>query len=126
MTDGCMDRENTKIVRVAKLYRVFRKNCVFYQEFTKVCQFSLASTRLLMVLQKDTSQKVSDCKLALRLRALKVSYSNVGEGGVAVNCEKKTIFPEHPVWWPWMNQNSIGFIPFNWNSIVLKNEEKKY
>ena len=26
------------------------------------------------------------------------TYSDVGEGGVAVNCEKKTIiFPEHPV-----------------------------
>ena len=33
------------------------------------------------------------------LRALKVSYSNVGEGGVAVNCEKNTIFPEHPVYY---------------------------
>ena len=30
--------------------------------------------------------------------ALKVSYSDVGEEGVAVNCEKKTIFPEHPVY----------------------------
>ena len=31
-------------------------------------------------------------------RALKVSYSDdVGEGGVAVNREKNTIFPEHPV-----------------------------
>ena len=30
--------------------------------------------------------------------ALKVSYSDVGEGGVvAVNCGKNTIFPEHPV-----------------------------
>ena len=31
------------------------------------------------------------------LRALKVSYSDVGEGGVALHCEKNTIFPEHPV-----------------------------
>ena len=31
------------------------------------------------------------------LRALKVSYSYIGEGGVAMNCEKNTIFPEHPV-----------------------------
>ena len=31
------------------------------------------------------------------LRAIKVSYSDVGEGGVAVNCERKTVFPEHPV-----------------------------
>ena len=30
------------------------------------------------------------------LRALKVSYSNVDEGGVAVNCEKNTIFLDHP------------------------------
>ena len=30
-------------------------------------------------------------------KALKVSYSNVDEGGVAVNCEKSIIFPEHPV-----------------------------
>ena len=29
--------------------------------------------------------------------ALKVSYSDVGEGGVAVNCEKNAIFPKHPV-----------------------------
>ena len=29
--------------------------------------------------------------------ALKVSYSDVGEGGLAVNCEKNTFFPEHPV-----------------------------
>ena len=28
------------------------------------------------------------------LRALKVSYSDAGEGGVAVNCEKNTIFLE--------------------------------
>ena len=28
---------------------------------------------------------------------MKVSYSDVGEGEVAVNCEKNTIFPEHPV-----------------------------
>ena len=31
------------------------------------------------------------------LRALKVFYSDLGEGGVAVNCEKNTFFPEHPV-----------------------------
>ena len=28
---------------------------------------------------------------------LKVSYSDEGEGGVAVNCEKKTFFSEYPV-----------------------------
>ena len=29
------------------------------------------------------------------MRALKVSYSDVGEGGVSVNCKKKTIFPKY-------------------------------
>ena len=33
------------------------------------------------------------------MRALKVSYSDVGEGGVAVNYEKNTFFPEHPVYY---------------------------
>ena len=33
----------------------------------------------------------------IALRALEVSYRDVGEGGVAMNCEKNTIFPEHPV-----------------------------
>ena len=35
---------------------------------------------------------MSDCTLALHLGALKVSYSDVGEGGVAVNCEKPQFF----------------------------------
>ena len=34
----------------------------------------------------------------IALRALKIFYSDVGEGGVAVNCEKNTIFAEHPVY----------------------------
>ena len=33
----------------------------------------------------------------IALRALKVSNSDVGEVGVEVNCDKNTIFPEHPV-----------------------------
>ena len=46
-------------------------------------------------LYRDLLANRSDCHIALR--ALKVSYSDVGEGGVAVKCEKNTIFPEHPV-----------------------------
>ena len=34
------------------------------------------------------------------MRPLKFTYSDVGEGGVTVNCEKNTIFPEHPVEYP--------------------------
>ena len=37
------------------LYRVFIQYCVFFQEFSKVCHLSLASTRLLLVVQKTTS-----------------------------------------------------------------------
>ena len=37
----------------------------FFQEFSKVCQLSLASTRLLMVVEKITTNR-SDCTLALR------------------------------------------------------------
>ena len=68
-------------------YRVCIKYCVLLQEFSQVCHLSLASTRLLLVVQKNTSQQewLYTC---ITLRALKVSYSDVGEGGVAVNCEK--------------------------------------
>ena len=46
-------------------------------------------------LYQKLSANSGDCSLPLR--ALKVSYSDSGEGGVAVNCEKNSIFPEHPV-----------------------------
>ena len=39
--------------------------------------------------------------------ALKVSLSDVGEGGVAVNCGKNTIFPEHPIVQPVGNENLV-------------------
>ena len=48
----------------------------------------LASTRLLLVIQKNHQQIGLYTRIALR--DLKVSYSDVGEGGVAVNTE-------HPV-----------------------------
>ena len=38
---------------------------VFFPEFSKVCHFSLASTRLLLVVQKRPANR-SDCTLALR------------------------------------------------------------
>ena len=67
------------------------KYCDFFQEFSKVCNLSLASTRLLLVVQKITSQQ-EGLYTRIALRALKVSYSDVGEGGVAVNCEKTQFF----------------------------------
>ena len=38
------------------MYRVFIKYCLFFQEFSKVCHLSLVSTRLLLAVQKITSQ----------------------------------------------------------------------
>ena len=35
--------------------------------------------------------------IGVTVRALKVTYSDVSEGGAAVNCEKIIIFPEHPI-----------------------------
>ena len=43
----------TQTKRIFK-YRVFIKYCVFFQEFLKACHLSLASTRLLLVVQKIT------------------------------------------------------------------------
>ena len=37
------------------IYSVFRKNCVFFQEFSLFCHLSLASTRLLLVVQKTNA-----------------------------------------------------------------------
>ena len=45
-------------------------------------------------------------------RALKVSYSDVGEGRVALNCEKKTFFPEHPV-------KNINDFCYNFFTIII-------
>ena len=43
--------------RLIRIYNVFIKYCgFFFQEFSKVCHLSLASTRLLLVVQKMTSQ----------------------------------------------------------------------
>ena len=72
------------------MYRVFIKYCVFFQEFSKVCNLSLASTRLLLVVQKKYQPKVVTVHSPF-------VESFKGEEGVAVNCEKHTIFPEHLV-----------------------------
>ena len=47
-------------------------NIVFFQEFSRVCHLTLASTRLLLLVQKITS--------------------DVSKGEVAVNCEKTQYF----------------------------------
>ena len=43
-----------EMIQLTNRYRVFIKYCVFFQKFWKVCHLSLASTRLLLVVQKIT------------------------------------------------------------------------
>ena len=59
--------------------------CVFFQEFSKVCHLSLASTLLLLVVQKITIDRLEG--LLQRCR----------RGRVCSELWKNTIFPEHPV-----------------------------
>ena len=69
------------------MYRVFIKYCVSFQEFWKVYYQSLASTRLLLLVQK-INQPIGVTVRRISLRALEVSHRDVGEGGVAVNFEE--------------------------------------
>ena len=94
-------------------YRVFIKYCVFFQEFLKVCHLSLASTRLLLVVQKITANR-SDCTLALRWELWRSSQQCRGGRGCS-ELWKNTIFPEHPVC------ESVGDI----GKCVLKSKEYK-
>ena len=85
-----------KITPLGLGYRVLIRNCVFFLEFSKVCHLSLASTRLLLVVQKNY-QPIGVTVHSHCIESFEGLYSDVGEGGVTVNCEKNTIFPEHPV-----------------------------
>ena len=60
------------------MYRVFIKYCVFFPRILES----------LSLLPRQRSAAIG---------CTEVSASDVGEGGVAVNCEKNTILPEHPV-----------------------------
>ena len=78
------------------LYRVFIKYCVFSKNSRKSATSPSVALGCYWLYKKITSQ-LEWLWIRIALRALRVSYSNVGEGGVTVNCEKNTIFPEHPV-----------------------------
>ena len=80
-------------------YRVFIKYCFFFRGFSKVCFVSLASTRLLLVVQKIPANR-SDCTLAC-------VQSFEGGGGVAVNCEKTQFF-----------LNTL-YLSFSWNDSAI-------
>ena len=55
-TQVVIEKDISTLLILQFWYRVFIKYCVFFQKFSKVCHLSLASTRLLLVVQKITSQ----------------------------------------------------------------------
>ena len=57
--------------------------------------------------------------LALRWELSRSLTAMLGEGGVAVHCEKNTFFPEHPVW------ISLYMKYYIWVSIALSDDERK-
>ena len=66
--------------------------CVFFQEFSKVCHLSLASTRLLLVVNKN-HQPIGVTVHSYCVESFEgLLHSVAVEGGVAVNCEKTQLF----------------------------------
>ena len=71
-------------------YSVLNKYCVFFQGFSKVCHLSFAGTRLLLVVQKITSQ----------LGVTVHSHCFESFEGLLQRCRRGSelwIFPEHPI-----------------------------
>ena len=72
-----------------------RKNCSFPHEFPVFCHLSLLASKYWGYNWSFRKWRPANRKglyTRIALRALKVSYSDVGEGGIAVNCEKKQVF----------------------------------
>ena len=82
----------------------------FFQEFSRVCHLSLASTRLLLVVQISQWKRLYT---RIALRALKVSCK---EGGVAVNCEKTHFFQNtlYLTTQPFSSTSWIGALDPSW------------
>ena len=78
------------------IYRVFSKYCVFFQEFSKICHLSLASTRLLLVVQKRPANR-SDCTLALRWELRRSLTAICRRERGCSELWKNPFFQEHPV-----------------------------
>ena len=79
------------------IYRVFIKYCVFFQEFSKVCHLSLASTRLLLVVQKNY-QPIRVTVHSRCVESFKGFLQRCRRGRGCSELCKNTIFPEHPVY----------------------------
>ena len=90
----------------SRSYSVFIKYCVFFQEFSKVYHLSLASTRLLLVVQKLPANW-SGCTLALRWELWGLLHW-LRRGRGCSELWKSTIFPEYPVviWVP-LNETNL-------------------
>ena len=77
----------------------------YYREFVKYCVFARIP-KSLPTLRRHYSAAIGCTKNnepigvtvhSHCIESFKVPYNDVGEGGVAVNCKKNTIFPEHSV-----------------------------
>ena len=77
------------------MYRVCIKYCIFFQEFSKVCDLSLASTQLLSVVQKNHQPKGvtvhSHC-----VESFEGQRCRRGRGCSEL-WKKTNFFPEHPL-----------------------------
>ena len=78
------------MIKTECLYRVFIKYCGFFSKNSRKCAASPSPALGCYWSYKKLPANKSDIRIALR--AFMVSYSDVGDGGVAVNCEKKTHF----------------------------------
>ena len=77
-------------------YRVFVKYCVFFQEFSKVCHLSLATTRLLLAVQKNY-QPIGVTVHSHCAQSFDGLLQRCRRGRGCSELWKNTIFPEHPV-----------------------------
>ena len=74
---------------------MFIKYCVFSKNSRKFATSPSPALACFWLYRKLPSNR-SDCTLELRWELWR-SLSDVGEGLVALNCEKNMIFPEYPV-----------------------------
>ena len=80
------------MIHLQKIYRVLL-NIVFFSKNSRKFATSPSPALGCYLLYKKLPANRSEYTLALRrVRALKVSYSDVGEGGVVVICEKTQFF----------------------------------
>ena len=80
------------------MYRVFIKYCVFFSRILESLP-PLPRQHSAAIGCTKNCRPIGVTVHSHCVESFEKNYSDVGEeGGVAVNCEKNTIFPEHPVY----------------------------